>query len=224
MGNQCFGGGLAREDDTAWNVRSSSPAHLDWLQRPHAKSSPLESLRRDEDARVREVNQYTMLRPLGRGSFGDVYLASDRADQYAVKVLKKSALRRQRQGRFGSALDAVRAEIALMKRIRHPHCVSMVEVVDDERAEEIFIVLEYADGGVSQPHGRDGRPLRLREGTIWAYTRQLLLGLEFLHGCGIMHRDIKPDNLLVSRHARRARAAPPAAPTRPRAARAPLRR
>jgi serine/threonine protein kinase len=60
-------------------------------------------------------------------------------------------------------------------------------------------VLDFVDGGSSQPIGRNGSLPVLKESLIWSYTRHLLLGLEYLHMNAIVHRDLKPDNLLVSR-------------------------
>jgi [calcium/calmodulin-dependent protein kinase] kinase len=86
-----------------------------------------------------------------------------------------------------------------MKKVRHPNCVEMIEVIDDPSADEVFIVLEFVDGGPLQSLRRDGMPVPIKESAIWSHTRHLVLGLEYLHMNGIVHRDIKPDNLLLSR-------------------------
>lgn len=205
MGNQCVRGTEESHGNVTWNTQYNSNAlgtRHSSLHRGRAQSTTMMNLQRDKDMKIQRVNQYDMVKQLGKGSFGDVYLATDKADKFAIKVLRKSALRRQRQGRFGSALDSVKAEVALMKKIRHPNCVGLVEVIDDPKADEVFIVLEFVDGGASQPIGKDGMPVRLKEATIWSHVRHLVLGLEYLHMNGIVHRDIKPDNLLVSRWVR----------------------
>ena len=92
-----------------------------------------------------KVNQYAVAKQLGKGAFGEVFLVKDGSKPFAMKVLQKSALLRRRQGRFGSALDAVKIEIATMKRLDHPNCVHMHEVIMDPDQDEIFMVLELVE-------------------------------------------------------------------------------
>eukprot|EP00322_Chrysochromulina_rotalis_P029909 CAMPEP_0115880990 /NCGR_PEP_ID=MMETSP0287-20121206/28179_1 /TAXON_ID=412157 /ORGANISM="Chrysochromulina rotalis, Strain UIO044" /LENGTH=148 /DNA_ID=CAMNT_0003336865 /DNA_START=24 /DNA_END=467 /DNA_ORIENTATION=+ len=86
------------------------------------------------------VNNYKIQRPLGKGAFGEVFLARHGSDQFAVKVLRKSALKKlSRQsckgpeaawgrGRTIAALANVKTEIATMKKITHPNCVQIFDV------------------------------------------------------------------------------------------------
>jgi len=60
-----------------------------------------------------------------------VYIAKRRNEKFAIKVLKKSALKKMRVGRTGSALDNMATEIATMKKIAHPNCVHMHDVIFD---------------------------------------------------------------------------------------------
>ena len=148
--------------------------------------------------RVTQVNQYKVVKPLGKGAFGEVYKVESGDGNYAMKILNKSALQRQRQGRFGSALDSVKIEIATMKLLDHPNCVHMFEVIIDPQHDEIVLILEFVPGGTSQRVGKNGVGVPLKPLTIWSYMRHLVMGLEYLHINGIVHRDIKPENLLVS--------------------------
>ena len=66
-------------------------------------------------------------------------------------------------------------------------------------AAQVFLILEYVDGGPSQTLDAEGKPRLLPERTVWSHLRHLVMGLEYLHMNGIVHRDIKPDNLLVTR-------------------------
>jgi serine/threonine protein kinase len=149
------------------------------------------------------VNDYTVTKRLGKGNFGEVFLATDPSGgSYAIKILKASALKKMKTGRHGSAFDSVKTEIATMKKIAHPNCVHMFDVIaDGDDATTIFLVLEYVDGGISQPIGKDGNPVPLQPRVIWSHMRHLMMGLEYLHTHDIIHRDIKPENLLLTQPA-----------------------
>lgn len=173
------------------------------MRRDGSGKSFATKLKVDSSNAITMINDYAVKKALGKGNFGEVFLASDpQGTSYAIKVLKASALKKIRTGRQGSAFDTVKTEIATMKKIAHPNCVHMFDVIaDGDDATTIFLVLEYVDGGVSQPNGKDGRPIPLAPRTIWSHMRHLLMGLEYLHTHDIIHRDIKPDNLLLTRSA-----------------------
>ena len=150
------------------------------------------------------LQDYEFGTQLGKGAFGEVFMATRWGEPYAIKVLKQSALKKSFAPRRGvtPALDLVKREIATMKKIAHPNCVHMFDVILDESIgrERFCLVLEYVDGGTSQASSpTDGKPIPLMAQTIWSHTRHLVLGLEYLHMHGIVHRDIKPDNLLLTR-------------------------
>lgn len=148
----------------------------------------------DKEGRdIKKVNGYDVKQTLGKGAFGEVFLGKKDGETFAIKVLRKSALKRQRTGRSGSALDSVKEEIATMKKIAHPNCVHMFDVILDPAHDEIYLVLEFVDGGPSQKNDKDGNPIPLAERTIWSHMRHLCMGLEYLHMHQIVHRDIKPD-------------------------------
>ena len=149
-----------------------------------------------------EVNGYRLGKRLGKGAYGEVFLATKNAERYAMKVLKQSALKKARTGSKGSALDSVQKEIATMKKIVHPNCVALFDVIADPASgvDEICLLLEFVAGGESQATDEHGAPVPLSCAAIWSHTRHLVMGLEYLHMHGIVHRDIKPENLMLTRH------------------------
>jgi hypothetical protein len=214
----------AEDDD--WNAAYEAEAtRVTMLHRVthdahHSEGSLIKKTKKNK---MDSVNGYKVGSVLGKGAFGEVFLASKGDERLALKVLKKSTLKKQRQGKDGSALDAVKLEIATMKKIAHPNCVRMVravraatsmraaasrpklsvtharawsvcgqvDVIVDEEHDEICLLLEYVDGGCSQPSDAEGNPVPLAHHTIWSHFRHLLIGLEYLHMHNIVHRDIK---------------------------------
>ncbi|KAM5351538.1 hypothetical protein ACJ41O_004261 [Fusarium nematophilum] len=173
------------------------------------------------------VNQYTILEEIGRGSYGAVHLATDQFGQeYAVKEFSKTRLRKRaqshilRQGPRGprrmgpgfgglfnagprakensDALHLIREEIAIMKKLNHQNLVQLYEVLDDPEEDSIYMVLEMCRKGVVMKVGLDEQAEPYPEENCRYWFRDLILAIEYLHAQGIIHRDIKPDNLLLS--------------------------
>lgn len=131
----------------------------------------------------RIINGYTLFKLLGQGAFGSVYLASRLGEEYAIKVLKRPPPQywHPMMKKSGATnFNSIKAEIATMKKIDHPNCVNLFDVIIDELQDEILIVLEYVDGGPSQAPPKEGAlPSCLSEKVIWSHTRHLILGLEY---------------------------------------------
>lgn len=157
-------------------------------------------LRADASGNVR-LNQYVVIKDLGQGAFGKVKLCLNTQTNRlcALKCINRRSLRRK----FGAALarggaggDAgLQREIAIMKKLVHPNVVRLYEVIDDAVGQYMFLALEYVPGGpVYDParYGGEGMDEELAR----HYFREICRGLDFLHVNGVVHRDLKPDNLL----------------------------
>lgn len=151
------------------------------------------------------VSDYDLIRLIGQGGFGQVWLAANRATGHlrAVKVIAS-----QRSGTTDPAGREITSIARLEANLRrqHPNLLNIHHVGMTE--EHLFYVMDLADDvsgspGSSEP---DYRPAtlqsRLADGplppqTCWRYARELLSGLAFLHESGMVHRDVKPANCLL---------------------------
>ncbi len=126
---------------------------------------------------------------LGSGGYAVVYRAYDRTLQREV------ALKILRQDRVSpSALRRLRREAAVARDAVHPRLVRIYDV--EEAAEAVFLTMEVVEGGSLGQRLADG-PLPVDRAVTWAI--QALEGLEALHTLGILHRDVKPGNLLIGK-------------------------
>ncbi|MFA5861929.1 MAG: serine/threonine-protein kinase [Candidatus Thermoplasmatota archaeon] len=133
---------------------------------------------------------YERLRLLGEGGGGRTWLARERARDRLV-VLKEPLDRRHMDEK---AREAVLREARLAARIRHPNVVSVEDVVEERGG--LLIVMEYLDGGSLADLLRARDTLSWREAVT--LTIGVLRGLEAVHGAGIIHRDVKPSNVLLT--------------------------
>ncbi|CAM9190597.1 unnamed protein product, partial [Laminaria digitata] len=144
------------------------------------------------------INKYRILSLLGRGSYGTVHLCrnEDTGGEYAMKVMSKSS-RGLRPKSHNHLAETLRREVAVMKKLRHPNIVTLLEVIDDPKAEQIYIIQEYVENGPLLPELLEVEPLPAEE------AREKIVGcmrgLHHLHQYGVVHGDIKPQNLLVAK-------------------------
>ncbi|KAI9349048.1 kinase-like domain-containing protein [Obelidium mucronatum] len=167
-----------------------------------------------------KINQYFIMGEIGSGSYGKVCLCqNEETDRYfACKVVSKSKLRKKfrwslfRRGGGGGGclkedrggpdplLQPIQKEIAILKKLsnHHRNINSLVEVLDDEKEDNLYMIFELCEyGPVMVPKLHEVvRPFS--EKLARHYFRELLLGIEYLHYNRIIHRDIKPENLLLT--------------------------
>ncbi|KAJ9518695.1 hypothetical protein QJQ45_018724 [Haematococcus lacustris] len=143
--------------------------------------------------------QWTRGELLGEGSFGRVYAGLNQltGGLMAVKVLQLLSRRSGPADAVAQQLAELTKELELYKQLAHKHVVGYLDHHYEPRSSTLYIFLEYVPGGsISSMLERFGR---FSEELVRNYTRQLLLGLEYLHACKVVHRDLKGGNALVTR-------------------------
>lgn len=161
------------------------------------KETHTATLSEDENGN-KMVNEYVRLHRIGAGSYGKVVLYRSTKDDnlYAMKVFHKSHLVKLRVAPNETAMTDVLREVSIMKMLDHPNIVNLIEVIDDPKIDNFYMVLEYVES--KWVCDGSGAPCSLGESTARNYLRDIVAGLSYLHYHNIIHGDIKPDNLLVT--------------------------
>ncbi|XP_053320805.1 serine/threonine-protein kinase STK11 isoform X2 [Spea bombifrons] len=130
--------------------------------------------------RAKLVGKYLMGDLLGEGSYGKVkeMLDSDTLCRRAVKILKKKKLRRIPNGEAN-----VKKEIQLLRRLRHRNVIQLVDVLYNEEKQKMYMVMEYCVCGMQE---------------MLDSVQEKRFPIFQAHGQGIVHKDIKPGNLLLT--------------------------
>ncbi|KAI0634197.1 Pkinase-domain-containing protein [Trametes polyzona] len=173
-------------------------------------TSTNERMQRAEDA---EVKPYVIVSDLGKGSFATVYRGyhEQTHKQVAIKTVNRSGL-------SPKLFDNLQGEIEILKSLSHRHITRLFEIIRAER--NIYLIMEFCAGGdlanyikkrgrvdgleyipspgaapTYYPHPKSGG---LSEIVVRSFLRQLARAIKFLRQRNLIHRDIKPQNLLLS--------------------------
>jgi serine/threonine protein kinase len=173
------------------------------LERTKNKRRQTATSRRESVASmiISHIDSLEVIKPLGCGTFGNVYLAKHKASGkfIALKCLDKAALVN------GSQQQYVRRESIALQTFNHPFIGSYYGIITTPR--KIFFCLEFITGGelwsLMYGSGDEGNPVAgpyggIRLDTAMLYASCVTLALEHIHDQGYSYRDLKPENLLIA--------------------------
>jgi hypothetical protein len=131
------------------------------------------------------LGRYRPLRPLGSGGSGSVWLARDEESglEVALKII----------GKEGKAASRAEREAHAAARLRHPHCLRAYGFASDSR--HVYIPYEYVPGNTLRHSLRTGE---LDDQGVVEAAAQVLEALAHAHAGGVVHRDVKPSNVLLA--------------------------
>ncbi|EME46062.1 hypothetical protein DOTSEDRAFT_51638 [Dothistroma septosporum NZE10] len=140
-----------------------------------------------------KFGEYILGQTIGEGEFGKVKMGwkKDSTVQVAIKLIRKESLAGNT-----TRLPKIYREIAILRELQHPNIVRLHEFVETER--HMGIILEYASGGELFDYILNHR--YLKDPAARRLFAQLVSGVGYLHKKGIVHRDLKLENLLLDRN------------------------
>ncbi|CAI4061558.1 serine/threonine protein kinase ATG1 SKDI_07G0850 [Saccharomyces kudriavzevii IFO 1802] len=161
------------------------------------------------------AGNYTAEKEIGKGSFATVYrghLTSDKSQHIAIKEVSRTKLKNKK------LLENLEIEIAILKKIKHPHIVGLIDC--ERTSTDFYLIMEYCALGdltfllKRRKELMENHPLLrtvfekypppseshngLHRAFVLSYLQQLASALKFLRSKNLVHRDIKPQNLLLS--------------------------
>lgn len=138
---------------------------------------------------IREVGGYRLVRVIGTGGMGTVYEAID-ADEHgvALKLLHPAF------SADDAARDRLRREVSTLHRVRGPHVARVLDAEAD--SDEAFVVTELIDGQSLEDSIREHGPMDAIE--LANLADGLARALDSIHGVGVVHRDLKPGNVMLT--------------------------
>jgi serine/threonine protein kinase len=138
------------------------------------------------------IGRYRVLERLGSGRFSSVYLCEHEPTHRRVAVKVLPAARAQ----DSASLERFYREARAVAALDHPNVIRAYDIDQDNRLH--FLVMEYVDGSSLQNIIEKGGPMDVTRAAH--YVRQAALGLQHIHEAGVVHRDIKPADILLDRN------------------------
>ncbi|KAM4558581.1 serine/threonine-protein kinase Nek5 [Odontesthes bonariensis] len=139
------------------------------------------------------MNDYEVIRQIGEGAFGKAFLVRDKRGSDGQCVVKQIGLRKM----SAKEKESSKKEVTLLSKMKHPNIVSFITSFQEEGS--LYIVMEYCDGGDLMKKINMQRGVPFTEEKIVDWFVQICLGLTHIHERKILHRDIKAQNIFLTR-------------------------
>ena len=172
-------------------------------------------------------NEYKFISFLGSGSFSKIELVEKDGVKYALKIIDKVFLHSQKkievdeEGNIimNSSFENAIKEIAILKKTNHPNIIKLYEILYSKDNKKIYLILEYCEHGdlidyddktgefklnqffmKKEKNDKENNKLYYSNEEICKFLKDIISGLYYLHSNGIIHRDIKPNNILLDKN------------------------
>lgn len=141
--------------------------------------------------KLTKIGKYTIQGKLGRGAFSYVYKVecSENKQIFAMKVMPKESLSNERD------IERFQREVDTLAILKHENIVSLYDFFSDET--NFYMVMDYCQNGELMNYIAKNK--KLSEHVAVLIFQQLLNGVDYCHSCGVVHRDLKPHNILFDK-------------------------
>ena len=137
-----------------------------------------------------QLEKYAKVEKVGEGTYGVVYKCKVKGTNDFV-ALKKIRLENEDEGIPSTSIR----EISILKQLRHPNIVYLIDLIHGEK--KLYLVFEYMDHDLKKFLDINNGPLTPE--LVKSYLFQILIAINFCHSKRILHRDLKPQNLLIDK-------------------------
>jgi len=136
------------------------------------------------------IDDFELLTVIGKGSFGKVMQCRMKSTNkiYAMKVLNKKTIIERHE------LEHTKSEKNILQKLCHPFLVNLN--YSFQTSDKLYFIMDYVNGGELFYHLQKDK--KFDEERARFYCAEIVLGLEYLHNSGVLYRDLKPENLLLT--------------------------